>query len=160
MGPTLQCLAIQLQAVTDLLEQFADGLPVRLVPHRIEFSGEISNALGSPRQWRHRVPARIRLNQPLQILFETWIQLNSSLASSARQAHPFRSYHPGSQLLDAFVMALLETPVAWETIVTPPRGNESAWAAATRRRVRSLSTDSRASNRILIPSLVVMSPAY
>ncbi len=69
----LQSLLVALQAVTHFLEQSTDFLRADRVPRSRQLLGQFARALGRPAQRRLGVPARHRLHQALQRLFQLGI---------------------------------------------------------------------------------------
>src|SRR5271165_5575161 len=81
-------LAIGLQAELLLLQQLADNRVADLVPEFFEFGGQPAQTLARPAQRRHRIAARLGLDQRVQIVQQSGVRLRQRLASPARPANP------------------------------------------------------------------------
>ena len=80
-------LAIGLQAELLLLQQLADDRVADLVPEFVEFPGQPAQALACPAQRRHRIAARVGLDQRVQIVKQTGVRFRQRFASPARAAN-------------------------------------------------------------------------
>ncbi len=67
-------LAIGLQAELLLLQQLADNRGADLAPEVVEFGGQPAQALARPAQRRHRIAARVGLDQRVQIVEQTGVR--------------------------------------------------------------------------------------
>ena len=80
-------LAIGLQAELLLLQQLADDGMADLVPEFVEFSRQPAQALARPAQRRHRIAARVGLDQRVQIVEQTGVRFRQRFASPSRTAN-------------------------------------------------------------------------
>src|SRR5208283_2690382 len=80
-------LAIGLQAELLLLQQLADNRMAELVPEFVEFSRQPAQALARPAQRRHRIAARVGLDQRVQIIEQTGVRFRQRFASPSRTAN-------------------------------------------------------------------------
>jgi hypothetical protein len=96
MLAALARLAIALQAVAELTQQLGDDVRADVVPHVGQRRAQFVEALGGPKQRRHRIAARRGFEQLLQIVQKRRVLLRLRLAPTARPPHaPF----PGRAVL-------------------------------------------------------------
>src|SRR5208337_1857027 len=81
-------LAIGLQAELLLLQQLADNRVADLVPEFVEFSRQPAQALARPAQRRHRIAARVGLDQRVQIVEQAGVRFRQRFASPSWTANP------------------------------------------------------------------------
>src|SRR5208283_580150 len=81
-------LAIGLQAELLLLQQLADNRVADLVPEFVEFSRQPAQALARPAQRRHRIAARVGLDQRVQIIEQAGVRFRQRFASPSWTANP------------------------------------------------------------------------
>jgi hypothetical protein len=108
--------------------------------------GELDQALRRPPQRRLGIPARDRIDQPLEIREQRRIVLGQRLAAPpGRRTRPGSTRSPDSSSASPRRTVSSEIPVARTTAPTPPGPCELASAAAHNRRRRS--SNSGANNR-------------
>src|SRR5712692_3088851 len=81
---TLDRLAIGLQAVAPLPEQYGDHPMARAMALAGQFAGQVPHALAGPPQRRLRISPRGRLDQLLQVRHQRRILIDRALAPPAR----------------------------------------------------------------------------
>ena len=87
MARPLPSLAIGLQRIIELVQEFAHKGAADLMAHGAQRFAELAQALAGPQQRRLRVAARCRLDQRAQIVDEFRIGFARRLAAAARPAH-------------------------------------------------------------------------
>ena len=88
---SLACLAVGLQPVIELVQEFADEAAADRMTHVAQAPAELTQALASPQQWRLRIAARLRLDQRAQIIEQARIRLAQRPATAAWPAHAVTS---------------------------------------------------------------------
>src|SRR5215475_14278198 len=134
MVGSLARLAVSLQAVTELVQQFADHRMADLMAHVAQALAELAKALARPLQRRLRIAAGIGLDQRAQILHQA-----ISVVLSGLRPPPGRRTRPSDisfrrSSASPRPMVLRARPVARITALTPPRPAAIASAAPKRRR--------------------------
>jgi hypothetical protein len=85
---SLAGLAVGLQAVVELVQEFANERAADRMAHVAQALAELAQALASPQQRRLRIAARLWLDQRAQIIKQTRIRLAQKLTTTARPAYP------------------------------------------------------------------------
>src|SRR5208282_3899213 len=80
-------LAVGLQAELLLLKQFANHRVADLVPKLAQFVRKAAQALAGPAQRRHRIAARVGLDQCVQVVEKTGIRFTQRFAAPARPTY-------------------------------------------------------------------------
>src|SRR6202042_1522643 len=97
-------LAVGLQAELLLLQQFANHRVADLVPKLAQFVRKAAQALAGPAQRRHRIAARVGLDQRVQVVEKTGIRFTQRFAAPTRprsatgrrRGRRFQFLHPPS----------------------------------------------------------------
>jgi hypothetical protein len=76
-----------LQAELLLLEHLANHGMADLVPQAFHFRCKLPQAFASPSHWRHRIAARIRLDQPQKIAQKAFVGFLERFATAAWLTH-------------------------------------------------------------------------
>src|SRR5512144_498180 len=83
VAPALDRLAVGLEAVAQLAEQFGDHAMAGGVPTPLEFLGQLADALAGPSQGGFRVAAGDRIDQAFQVAAERGVRIHSPLAAAS-----------------------------------------------------------------------------
>ena len=86
---SLAGLAVGLQTVFELVQEFANQRAANPMAHGAQTLAELTQALASPQQRRLRIAARARFDQRAQIINQARIRLAQRLTTAARPAYPF-----------------------------------------------------------------------
>jgi hypothetical protein len=90
MLPALARLAVGLQAIAKLVQQFAHDGSTDVMTHVAQPARQLAQALAGPQKRRLRIAARLRFDQRTQIIQKARIRLAQRLAPSAQPACPPR----------------------------------------------------------------------
>eukprot|EP01136_Pigoraptor_vietnamica_P045083 Opistho-1_new@22637 len=101
MAGPLQCLAIDLETVTQAPQQSRHRVMRNAMAQFLETLRKIAQTLGRPPQWRHRIPPGHRFHQRLQIVEQGGVRDRQRLAATTRATHPpaRRGIHDGAAYL-------------------------------------------------------------
>ncbi len=81
-----QGLAIGLQAIAHVVEQFGDHAMADLVPLALQCHRQLTHALAGPAQRGLGIPTAGRLHQPVQVLAQARVMLDGALPAASRMA--------------------------------------------------------------------------
>ena len=81
-----QGLAIGLQAIAHVVEQFGDHAMADLVPLALQCRRQLTHALAGPAQRGLGIPTAGRLHQPVQVLAQARVMLDGALPAASRMA--------------------------------------------------------------------------
>ena len=90
MAVALAGLAVGLKAELLLPQQFAHDRVADAMPQGGELGGQPAQALAGPAQRRHRIAARLRLDQPVQVVEKLPVRHDQRFAAAARTADAAR----------------------------------------------------------------------